>query len=102
MGKKDEAEEAKTTLVQVGILSGGEVISTSQQSGDQADGNFGFVRGYVEDPSEGFRDEATAALVPAYTKWLKKHLVTDECLERAGLEVEDLFVDASVLAGDWD
>lgn len=68
-------------FVQVGILSGGEILPLENHAGDPGTGE------------EGFRDEATAALVPAYEDWLRKYIQTDECLEKAGMTVDDLFLD---------
>ncbi|UPR00118.1 peptidase S1 domain-containing protein [Chloropicon primus] len=82
-------------FVQVGVLSGGEVLP---KDGSEEKDSWG-IRGYVEDPEEGFRDEATAALLPAYTTWLKRHLEADECLAKSGSAVDDLFVNLSSL--DW-
>jgi len=31
--------------------------------------------------------------VPAYEDWLRKYIQTDECLEKAGMIVDDLFLD---------
>jgi len=95
------AKEATTTVVQVGILSAGMVVPHRRRESLVSVEN-SFNPGFVPDPSLGFTDESVAAMVPAYTQWLKKHLETDTCLERAGLAVDDLFVDASVLTGAWD
>ena len=90
--KEEEEEEGEEVevFVQVGILSGGEVISTKY-----AAGTLGHFRGYLDNPDEAFRDEAQAALLPAYTEWLRKHLETDACLLESHLSVDDLFLDIS-------
>ena len=87
--EEEEGEEVEV-FVQVGILSGGEVISTKY-----AAGTLGHFRGYLDNPDEAFRDEAQAALLPAYTEWLRKHLETDACLLESHLSVDDLFLDIS-------
>lgn len=94
-GEGNEGPSAgRPKFVQVGVLSGGEVIP---KGGSEKD-SWG-IRGYVEKPEEGFRDEATAALLPAYTTWLKRHLEADECLAKSGSTVDDVFVNLSSL--DW-
>merc|ERR1712159_375986 len=70
-----------TSFVQVGVLSSGEIITTGPSRWS----------------SRFFKDQATGAKITAYTSWLKEHLATDICLEKKGLSVEDLFVDASIL-----
>lgn len=90
-GHGETVGEEREVFVQVGILSGGEVISTKHAGTMEKN----VVRGYLEDPDEAFRDEAQAALLPAYTKWLRKHLETDVCLQKSHLTVDDLFLDIS-------
>lgn len=75
-------------FVQVGVLSGGEVIQTGPSSS---------IRSFVQDPESGFKDQATGALLPAYNDWLRKHLETDACLNDSHLTLEDLFVDYASL-----
>merc|ERR1712182_164623 len=67
-------------FVEVGVLSSGEIITTGPSRWS----------------SRFFKDQATGAKITAYTSWLKEHLATDICLEKKGLSVEDLFVDASI------
>jgi hypothetical protein len=77
--------------VQVGVLSGGEVIQTGPSSS---------IRSFVQDPESGFKDQATGALLPAYNDWLRKHLETDACLNDSHLTLEDLFVDYASLSSE--
>jgi hypothetical protein len=77
-------------FVQVGILSGGEILSTAYSKFEDE------MRPFVVD-KDRFMDHATGALLPAYTDWLRKHLETDACLENSQLSLVDLFFDLSDL-----
>jgi len=83
-----ETAEKKSYYVQVGVLSGGEVIQTGPSSS---------IRSFVQDPDSGFKDQATGAFLPSYNDWLRKHLETDACLNDSHLTLEDLFVDYASL-----
>jgi len=84
------AKSSKSQFVQVGILSGGEVIQTGVSQ-----------RAFVgRTANAGFKDQATGALLPAYNEWLRKHLATDTCLDDSPLSLDDLFVDYSSFNSD--
>ena len=72
-------------FVQIGILSGGEILSTKYSGHEKNQ----FKRNME---TTGFVDHATGALLPAYTEWLKEWLLLDTCLAESGLAVDDLFV----------
>ncbi|QDZ25218.1 hypothetical protein HOP50_16g77640 [Chloropicon primus] len=82
----------KAKHVQVGVLSGGEILSAKPSTHEKG----AYVRNM---DTTGFIDHATGALLPAYTSWLKKWLSKDTCLERSDLSVEDLFMDYAEVQG---
>ena len=86
----EKQEHQRPRFVQVGVLSGGEILSTAHSKFEDE------MRPFVVD-KDRFMDHATGALLPAYTDWLRKHLDTDACLENSELSLGDLFFDLSDL-----
>ena len=81
---------ARPKFLQIGILSGGEILSTEYSRFEKE------MRPFVVD-KDRFMDHATGALLPAYTEWLKRHVAADKCLEDSELSLDDLFMDFSDL-----
>jgi len=77
-------EEESYQYVQVGVLSGGQVILNNEldvrNSHRMKQGDLTFV------------DHARGALLTGYTNWLKIHLETDPCLTESDMTSEDIFV----------
>ena len=71
--------------VQVGVLSGGEILSASQYHTREKKSQGRNTE------TKGFVDHATGALLPAYTSWLKKWIALDKCLAESKLDLDDLF-----------
>lgn len=83
---RSSEEEMPYQYVQVGVLSGGQVVFENELD----------VRNSMHRMKQGgdlaFVDHARGALLTGYTSWLQEHLETDACLGESNMTASDVFV----------